>query len=121
MTSTDHEIKTTSQSAHETFCTDAPVIFDGGNQATPQSVYHEDSKSDESRATPDGSRPVAPDGGWGWVVLFASFLSSIIIDGVCFSFGIFYLEFLDEFGENKSKTAWIGSVLNDMYMIMDKS
>ena len=61
---------------------------------------------------------VAPDGGWGWVVLFASFCSSVIVDGTCFSFGIFYTEFLIEFGEDKGKTAWVGSVLNGMYMIM---
>ncbi len=42
----------------------------------------------------------------------------MIVDGVCFAFGIFYLEFLAYFGENKGKTAWIGSVLNGTYMIM---
>ena len=61
--------------------------------------------------------PVAPDGGYGWVVMVASFFSSVIVDGVCFAFGIFYLEFLDTFQEDRSKTAWIGSVLNGMYMI----
>ncbi|ELU15285.1 hypothetical protein CAPTEDRAFT_171191 [Capitella teleta] len=60
----------------------------------------------------------ALDGGWGWIVLFASFLNSVILDGVCFSFGIFFLEYLDHFQENKGKTAWIGSVLNGTYMIM---
>ena len=65
--------------------------------------------------------PVTPDGGWGWVVLVASFLSSVIVDGVCFAFGIFLLEFLDHFQENKGKTAWIGSVLNGMYMIMGRN
>ncbi len=62
--------------------------------------------------------PIAPDGGWGWVVLLASFLSSVIVDGVCFTFGIFYIEFLDHFQEKKGKTAWIGSVLNGTYMVM---
>ena len=65
--------------------------------------------------------PVAPDGGWGWVVLVASFLSSVIVDGVCFAFGIFYLQFLHHFQENKGNTAWVGSVLNGTYMIMGKS
>ena len=43
------------------------------------------------------------------------------MDGVCFAFGIFYLEFLDYFQENKGKTAWIGSVLNGTYMIMGET
>ena len=74
------------------------------------------SKSRRSRL----DEPIAPDGGWGWVILFASFLSAVIVDGVCFSFGIFYLEFLSYYQENKGKTAWIGSVLNGTYMIMGK-
>ena len=48
-------------------------------------------------------------------------LISVIVDGVCFAFGIFYLEFLDYFQENKGKTAWIGSVLNGTYMIMGET
>ena len=64
--------------------------------------------------------PIAPDGGYGWVVMIASFFSSVIVDGVCFAFGIFYLEYLDTFQEDRSKTAWIGSVLNGMYMITGK-
>lgn len=65
----------------------------------------------------EDDEPVAPDGGYGWVVLAASFSASVIVDGTCFAFGIFYLEFLDSFREDRSKTAWIGSVLNGMYMV----
>ncbi|KAK9508620.1 hypothetical protein O3M35_006141 [Rhynocoris fuscipes] len=52
----------------------------------------------------------APDGGWGWVVVIASFLVNLIADGITFSFGVIYVEFLKYFGEGKSKTAWIGSL-----------
>ena len=77
------------------------------------------SKEQKSLALDDRlEEPVAPDGGWGWAVLIASFFSSVIVDGVCFSYGIFYVQFLDHFGENKSTTAWVGSVLNGTYMIM---
>ena len=62
--------------------------------------------------------PLPPDGGYGWVVTFASFMVNVLVDGVCFSFGIFYLAFLENFGESKSKTAWIGSALNGMYLSM---
>nr|XP_031846275.1 uncharacterized protein LOC116432917 [Nomia melanderi] len=51
-----------------------------------------------------------PDGGWGWVVVLASLIISMIADGVSFSFGLLYIEFLHEFGASKSKTAWIGSL-----------
>lgn len=52
----------------------------------------------------------APDGGWGWVIVFVSFMINLIADGVTFSFGVIYLEFINYFGESKSKTAWIGSL-----------
>lgn len=68
----------------------------------------------------DDKEPIAPDGGYGWVVMIASFFASVIVDGVCFAFGIFYLEFLETFQEDRSKTAWIGSVLNGMYMVTGK-
>lgn len=52
----------------------------------------------------------SPDGGWGWVVVIASFLVNLIADGITFSFGVIFVEFLHYFGEGKSKTAWIGSL-----------
>ncbi|XP_053607820.1 monocarboxylate transporter 14-like [Plodia interpunctella] len=59
----------------------------------------------------DPNKKVAiPDGGWGWVVVLASFIISMIADGISFSFGLLYIEFLEEFGASKSTTAWIGSL-----------
>ncbi|XP_012286973.1 monocarboxylate transporter 12 [Orussus abietinus] len=55
--------------------------------------------------------PKPPDGGWGWFVVFASFMIHLVSDGVMYSFGIFYLEFLYYFEEGKGKTAWIASLL----------
>ena len=66
------------------------------------------------------SPPIPPDGGYGWVIMLASFVCNVIVDGVCFSFGIFYLEFLQHYGESKSKTSIVGSVLNGMYLSMGK-
>lgn len=52
-----------------------------------------------------------PDGGWGWMVVFASFAIHIVTDRMTYSFGIFYVEFLDYFNEGKGYTAWIASIL----------
>ncbi|KAL4712921.1 hypothetical protein ACJJTC_011991 [Scirpophaga incertulas] len=57
------------------------------------------------------SPPPPPDGGWGWVVVFASFMIHIVTDGLTYSFGIFYAEFLTYFKEGKGKTALIVSIL----------
>ncbi|WAR27765.1 MOT12-like protein [Mya arenaria] len=58
----------------------------------------------------------APDGGWGWAVTFAAFMVGVILDGISFSFGIFYRELLQYFEESKSLTSWIISVLNGTYI-----
>lgn len=56
------------------------------------------------------NKPKIPDGGWGWMVVLASLVISMVADGVSFSFGLLYIEFLHEFGVSKSRTAWIGSL-----------
>ncbi|XP_017480252.1 PREDICTED: monocarboxylate transporter 12-B-like isoform X2 [Rhagoletis zephyria] len=55
--------------------------------------------------------PVPPDGGWGWMVVFGSFMIHIITDGMTYSFGLFYNEFLSYFNEGKGYTAWIVSIM----------
>ena len=60
---------------------------------------------------------VPPDGGWGWVIVAASFMCNAIVDGFIFSFGILLLLLINEFGQSKSKTAWIGSILSGFYLI----
>lgn len=66
--------------------------------------------SDESSESSSDLLDRAPDGGWGWVVVFASFMVNMIADGVTFSFGVIFIEFEKYFDEGKSKTAWIGSL-----------
>ncbi|XP_034952770.1 monocarboxylate transporter 12 isoform X2 [Chelonus insularis] len=60
--------------------------------------------------------PPPPDGGYGWVVVFASFMCNMIVDGIAYTFGIFLEEFVNYFGEGKGKTAWVGSLLSGMYL-----
>ncbi|XP_041364608.1 monocarboxylate transporter 12-like [Gigantopelta aegis] len=62
--------------------------------------------------------PPAPDGGWGWVIVLASFVISVICDGCSFSFGVLFSELLDAFGESKSKTSWVGSLFLGMSLLL---
>ena len=69
----------------------------------------------------DPSPPVPPDGGWGWVVVFASFMSNVIVDGVSVTFGLFYMRFTEQYGEeSKYKALWAGSLLTGGYFLMGK-
>lgn len=58
--------------------------------------------------------PPAPDGGWGWMVVFASFMIHLIADGVTYTFGIFYFELLQYFSSGKALTAWVPSIMTGM-------
>ncbi|XP_068144346.1 uncharacterized protein chk isoform X2 [Drosophila tropicalis] len=59
-----------------------------------------------------------PDGGYGWVVVFASLVVSLIADGLSFSFGLINTELLEYFGESASKTAWISSLFFSVPLLM---
>ncbi|XP_070172884.1 monocarboxylate transporter 5-like [Littorina saxatilis] len=51
-----------------------------------------------------------PDGGWGWVVVFSSFLIHVIADGIVYSFGVFLMVFVDHFKSGRGETSWVGSL-----------
>ncbi|OQV19610.1 putative Monocarboxylate transporter 2 [Hypsibius exemplaris] len=53
----------------------------------------------------------APDGGFGWIIVFGVFMIHIIIDGITYSFGILLPDLLDKFEGSKGETSWIISVL----------
>lgn len=57
-----------------------------------------------------------PDGGYGWVIVFASFMCNMIVDGIAYTFGVFLGEFVSYFGEGKGKVAWVGSLLSGVYL-----
>lgn len=61
--------------------------------------------------------PKIPDGGWGWMVVLAAFTLNTISEGVSFSFGLLYSEFLIEFESSKSATSWIGSLFIAMPLL----
>lgn len=63
----------------------------------------------------------APDGGWGWAVLFGCF----VITGFSYAFpkavSVFFKELIREFGIGYSDTAWISSILLAMLYGTGKS
>ncbi|KAJ0177490.1 hypothetical protein K1T71_007499 [Dendrolimus kikuchii] len=92
------------------------VQFDAQSPPAPVSVSSSSSSSsDDDEVSITEARP--PDGGWGWVVVFASFMVNLIADGITFSFGVFYPHFLEYFGEGKGKTAWIAGIFMAMPLL----
>lgn len=56
------------------------------------------------------------DGGYGWVIVIASFLCNMVVDGIAYTFGVFLNEFVEDFNEGPGKVAWVGSLLSGMYL-----
>ncbi|KAJ8928131.1 hypothetical protein NQ314_019357 [Rhamnusium bicolor] len=75
------------------------------------------SSSSSSSDSLDISEARPPDGGWGWVVVLASFVVNLIADGITFSFGVIFVEFLNYFGENRGTTAWVGGLFMAMPLL----
>ncbi|PZC75298.1 hypothetical protein B5X24_HaOG206466 [Helicoverpa armigera] len=94
------------------------VQFDAQSPPAPASLSASSSassSSDDEDVSIAEARP--PDGGWGWVVVFASFMVNLIADGITFSFGVFFPHFLEYFGESKGKTAWIAGIFMAMPLL----
>ncbi|XP_068569423.1 monocarboxylate transporter 13 [Cebidichthys violaceus] len=50
-----------------------------------------------------------PDGGWGWVLVGALFVSASLVFGLMRSLGIFFVEFVQYFEESAQAISWISS------------
>lgn len=52
----------------------------------------------------------SPDGGWGWVVVFAAMMVTTVIGGSYIAFAILYIEFVEVFHTTRLAAGWIGSL-----------
>lgn len=78
-------------------------------------------RKQEEISPADPSELLRPsDGGFGWMVVIASFLCSVIVDGIIFSFGVLLLEISRDLGQSKGTTAWVGSLQTGFYLIVGK-
>ncbi|XP_065370418.1 uncharacterized protein chk [Calliphora vicina] len=89
-----------------------------GNTKKRKRLISNDSGDSIDSGSTEKKKPEMPDGGYGWVVVFASLVVSLIADGLSFSFGLINTELLDYFGESPSKTAWISSLFFSVPLLM---
>jgi len=64
--------------------------------------------------------PPPPDGGWGWAIVAASFMSNFVLDGIAYSFGVLLAPLADHFGASRASVAWVGSLLAGIYQVTRK-
>ncbi|XP_071506307.1 monocarboxylate transporter 9-like [Diadema antillarum] len=55
---------------------------------------------------------------WGWVVVITSFCVLLVVFGVVFSFGDFFVEFQDEFNSSATLTGWVGSIAHSFAVLL---
>ncbi|CAH0720127.1 unnamed protein product, partial [Brenthis ino] len=74
-----------------------------------------DSPSDDSE--PEAALVVPPDGGWGWVVVAASFMCNFVVDGIIFSGGMLLTPIQKEFNASSGQVAPVNSLLAGFYLL----
>ena len=64
---------------------------------------------------------VPPDGGWGWVICFATFLCHFVVGGTYYSFGIMLPHLIEEFNSDHVTISMIGSgmitIIESLFLI----
>ena len=71
---------------------------------------------DDDVIVPLVTLPPPPDGGWGWVVCFASFMCNMILDGISYTFGVLLEPLVRSFDSNRSTVSLVGSLLVGVYL-----
>lgn len=61
-----------------------------------------------------------PDGGWGWVVCFAGFMTNFTVGGLISSGGIFLLGLMEIYDDPISKTAMVKAIFVGTLMSVGK-
>ena len=58
----------------------------------------------------EGDLPPPPDGGWGWVVVAASFFCLCVLDGISYTFGMFLAPLMEDMECGRSGVSAAGSL-----------
>lgn len=66
---------------------------------------------------PEAALVVPPDGGWGWVVVAASFMCNVLVDGIIFSGGMLTEPIKNDFHISEVKVSPVNSLLSGFYLL----
>ena len=105
------------------FCTKDPFSFPGengeaeatGNGEPLNEVVLNGVVVGEADEYEYETKQIAPDGGYGWLVLLGSIIVNILIPGTVKSFGILFVEFIEVFDATPSAAAWIPALSYFLY------
>jgi len=73
-------------------------------------------KGDKGEKGEEGEEQIE-EGGWGWVIVMASFLCNMVIDGIGYSFGVLLQPINAEFQSGIAYVAFVGSILAGVILL----
>ncbi len=80
-----------------------------------EDILLEQEESDENTSEDDNDMK---DSGTAWLVCFFIVLNELFVTGVINIFGIFFVEFMKEFGSSKGKSGEVRHVRTEIQMYM---
>ncbi|KAK3925719.1 Monocarboxylate transporter 12-B [Frankliniella fusca] len=92
-------------------------VTDADGNEVPDDVLEEKMALDDEPMTMTTYMVVPPDGGWGWVIVAASFMCNLVVDGIIFTFGMLQPLLVKEFGVAASEVALVGSLQTGFYLM----
>ncbi|CAK9813728.1 Monocarboxylate transporter 12 [Anthophora quadrimaculata] len=95
--------------------TKAPLQQNGGGYRNDE-LQLEDIQ-DNNNESIEVEMVVPPDGGWGWMIVAASFMCNLFVDGIIFSFGVFLNDISAAFAVSKARVALVGSLQSGFYLM----
>ena len=78
-----------------------------GDESVEESKDLLESPARRERTEEETGPPPPPDGGWGWVVVAASFLCNMVLDGIGYSFGILLEPLMKHYNEGKGMISMV--------------
>lgn len=66
------------------------------------------------------AKPLVPNGGYGWIVVFGGFIVFMVFSGFNSAIGLIYIEITENWGVAKENLQWIGSLQIGIAFLMGK-
>ena len=79
-----------------------------------------ETKDENDEVIPLADIPPPPDGGWGWVVVFAGFMCNLIYDGIVYTFGLVLEPLVISYDTNKGTISWAVSIMTGVSALVGK-
>ena len=99
-----------------------PTQANGEHQKQKDSLQQNGNNKEEEENVAEEANivdliPQPPDGGWGWMIVVASFMNHFIIDGIGYAFGTMLSTYSTYFGSSAATTGALMSTLIGCYLL----